>query len=220
MAKGCSRRSRGTSPPRACRVVGLTTISVRRADALGPTRTRNVSTPTSTLRETIVHTVLWPSGRWSAWHENSFSKYGTEGIDCTSLGEHRGPNAGNRNTRTPPSRIRNGSTPHSSLTALSRAWNQGSSRLPSHQSAVWSIVTCVAHIPLSVARTQGQRNGCGCAHVKRVRRAHPPELRPQVLLHGRRDGFQRLVGHDAHRDVCAHLRRDYSRVCPTPSMSM
>lgn len=39
-------------------------------------------------------------------------------------------------TRTPPSRMRRGSTPHSSLMADSSALNQGSSRSPSHQSAV------------------------------------------------------------------------------------
>ena len=44
---------------------------------------------------------------------------------------------------TPPSRIRNGSISHSSLTASSSAWNHLSSRFPSHQSAVRSMLTYI-----------------------------------------------------------------------------
>ena len=43
--------------------------------------------------------------------------------------------------RTPPSRTRIGSAPHSSLMARSSSRNQGCVKSPSHQSAVWSTVT-------------------------------------------------------------------------------
>ena len=43
--------------------------------------------------------------------------------------------------RTPPSLIRSGVTPHSSLTEASKDSNHSSSRRPSHQSALWSILT-------------------------------------------------------------------------------
>lgn len=54
---------------------------------------------------------------------------------------------------TPPSRIRRGSVPHSSWTAPSSAWNQWSSRLPSHQSAVCFTLISTA-IPLNKVRRQ------------------------------------------------------------------
>jgi hypothetical protein len=46
------------------------------------------------------------------------------------------------NIRTPPSRILNGCTPHSSSTAFSSALKYLLSRSPIHQSAVRSMVTC------------------------------------------------------------------------------
>lgn len=51
---------------------------------------------------------------------------------------------------TPPSRIRRGSMPHSSRTASSRAWNHGSHKLPSHQSAV-RLMSTYAQIHLSIS---------------------------------------------------------------------
>ena len=47
---------------------------------------------------------------------------------------------------TPPSRMRRGSILHSSWTALSSHLNQWSSRFPSHQSAVWSMLILLENI--------------------------------------------------------------------------
>ncbi len=56
----------------------------------------NVSTHRTKRGKIILRTELWPRGRWSAWHENSFSKYGTDGMDCTTPNEHHETSSANR----------------------------------------------------------------------------------------------------------------------------
>lgn len=81
-------------------------------------------------------TEFCPMGRCRAWQPNSFSRNGTEGIDCSNALISR--QKCYDMAHTPPSRIRKGSAPHTSWTAHSRDWNQESPRSPSHQSALWS----------------------------------------------------------------------------------
>ena len=105
---------------------------------------RQVSSATSLTGEYKANllTVLWPRGRCRAWHLNSFSRYGTEGMDYES-GKISIRVITSRETLTPPSRIRSGITPHSSLIAASRALNHSPSTSPSHQSVALSILTWV-----------------------------------------------------------------------------
>lgn len=145
-ATACSRRSQGTSPRHACPGAGSTTICARPVDVLGPTDIKQRQHTHSEASKEGSHAyralaqrqVKRMTGKLLLQVRDRRNRL-RDWVSTTNRAR------ATSSTRTPPSRIRNGSTPHSSLTALSSAWNHGSSRLPSHQSAVWSIVTCRKH---------------------------------------------------------------------------